>query len=107
MDLPLLLIALLPVVILLITIVAGALLRGNRHSLELLASWAEQNGYEIIRAKRRYLFTGPFPQVTSRGAQVYRVDVEVSPGRRRSGWVLCGSGFWGTDPNKTTVRWDK
>jgi hypothetical protein len=107
MDLPLLLIAILPLVILVITIVAGALLRGNRRSRELVQAWAGRNGYQIIQAKRRYLFTGPFPQVTSRGAQVYRVEVEVRPGHTRSGWVMCGSGFWGNDPNKTAVRWDK
>jgi len=106
MDLPLLLIAILPLVILVITIIAGALLRGNRHSRELVQAWADRNGYQIIQAKRRYLFTGPFPQVTSRGAQVYRVEVEVRPGLTRTGWVMCGSGFWGNDPDKTTVRWD-
>jgi len=107
MDLPLLLIALLPVIILVVTIVAGAVLRGNRRSSELLQAWADRNGYHIIRAKRRYLFTGAFAQVTTRGATVYRVEVEDSHGHLRNGWVLCGSGYWGTDPNKTTVRWDK
>ena len=67
--------------------------------------WARRNGYEIIKAARRDLLTGPYS-----GAYyqlVYRVTVREPSGRVRHGWVHCGwwwSGLWSS---ACEVEWDE
>ena len=50
---------------------------------------------------------GPFSWTTSRSQTVYRVFIEDRFGRIRSGWVRCGSWFFGLSSEQIEVRWDE
>jgi hypothetical protein len=77
-----------------------------RKSRRVLERWAEQNGYRIVDAEYRHFFKGPFFWTSSKGQTVYRVTVEMKGGVR-SGWVRCGSWWFGLMSDKAEVRWDE
>jgi hypothetical protein len=72
----------------------------------MLQRWTQQNGFHVVDRHYCFLFKGPFFWTTSRGQVVYRVTVEDSAGKRRSGWVRCGSWFFGVLSDRVEVRWD-
>ncbi|MDD5542330.1 MAG: hypothetical protein PHX83_04080 [Acidobacteriia bacterium] len=78
-----------------------------RRSRSLLNHWAAQNGFEILQAKVRMLFAGPFTFRHSRGQIVYLVRVRDRAGMERSGWVRCGSFWLGVLSDETEVRWEE
>jgi hypothetical protein len=75
-------------------------------SSSLLHQWAEQSGYRIVRREYRTFFKGPFFWTSTSGQTVYYVVVEDSGGDRRSGWVRCGSWWFGLLSDSVEVRWD-
>jgi hypothetical protein len=77
-----------------------------RRADSILETWADRNGYRIIQKEHRFFAMGPFFWTTSDGQMVYRVVVEDQQGYRRSGWVRCGSWWWGLFTDKAEVRWD-
>ncbi len=74
-------------------------------SRSLLEQWATENGYRILTSDYRVL-KGPLFWTSSRDQTVYRVTVRSREGVVRSGWVRCGSWWFGLFSNKTEVRWD-
>ena len=60
-------------------------------SATVLERWAARNRFRLIEQGYRSLLQGPFFLTGSKGQAVYRVTVEDEHGRRRSGWVRCGS----------------
>jgi hypothetical protein len=75
-------------------------------SNSLLHQWAAQSGFRIIRQEYRNFFKGPFFWTSTRGQTVYYVVVEDSVGNQRSGWVRCGSWWFGLLSDNVEVRWD-
>lgn len=76
-------------------------------SRSLLEQWAGENGYRIVSSEHRHLVRGPFFWTTSKGQTVYRVTIEDTGGRLRSGWVRCGSWLAGLLSDKVQVKWDE
>ena len=71
---------------------------------DILARWAEDNGYEI-RSSERCWFKGPFFALNDQ--EVYYVTVRTTDGQLRRGWVRCGGWLFGVLSSRTDVRWDK
>jgi hypothetical protein len=78
-----------------------------RRARELLQSWADQHGFQIQAVEHRWLNRGPFFWTTSRGQVVYYVTVLDTAGRKRRGYVRCGSFWGGLFSDKVEVRWDE
>jgi hypothetical protein len=76
----------------------------SRHILE---KWAAQNGYEIVRSEYRMLRKGPFFWSSSRGQSVYYVVVRDARGAEHTGWVRCGSWWWGLMSDQVEVKWEQ
>ena len=74
-------------------------------SQSVLVAWATANGFEIVRSDLRYFNRGPFFWTTSKGQTVYYVTVRDPRGGLRSGWVRCGSWWFGIWSNQAEVRW--
>jgi hypothetical protein len=92
--------------IVLIAAVAGlAIYLQWSRSRSLLEGWATENGYEIVQSEYRVLSKGPFFWTSSKGQTVYYVTIRDGQGETRSGWVRCGSWWFGLMSNKTEVRW--
>jgi hypothetical protein len=77
-----------------------------KRSGEILQQWADENDFEIIHREYRTTFRGPFSWTTTKSQTVYFVQVCDRNGRERSGWVRCGSWFWGLSSNTAEVRWE-
>lgn len=78
-----------------------------RRSAEILQKWADDNGFEILEKSSRTFLTGPFFFRASHKQTVYRVTVGTKTGEVRTGWVACGSYWWGLCLNQAQVRWDE
>jgi hypothetical protein len=76
-------------------------------SSAILQLWADENGYEILEKSYRHFFKGPFFWRTSKNQTVYRVTVRDKAGNVGTGWVACGSFWWGLWSNQAKVRWDE
>jgi hypothetical protein len=76
-------------------------------SAAILQKWADENGYEILEKSYRYFFRGPFFFRTTKEQTVYRVTVRDKAGQVRTGWVACGSWWWGLWSDQAKVRWDE
>ena len=77
-------------------------------SAAILQKWADENGYEILEKSYRHFFKGPFFFRTTNNQVVYRVTVRDKAGNvGRTGWVACGSWWWGLWSNQAKVRWDE
>ena len=75
-------------------------------SRSLLQRWAAANRYEILHSQVRELEKGPFGLTRSGKQAVYHVRVRSVDGTERSGWVCCGSAWFGVLSDKTEVKWD-
>ena len=75
-------------------------------SRTVLETWADENGFEIIRSEYRHFMKGPFFWSTSKGQTVYYVKVRTSSGHVRTGWVRCGGFFLGLWSDAAEVRWE-
>jgi hypothetical protein len=76
-------------------------------SAAILEKWADENGYEILERSYRWFFRGPFFFRTSKGQTVYRVTVRDKAGNVQTGWVACGSWWWGLLSDQARVIWDE
>jgi len=75
-------------------------------SREILEKWARDNGYELIMSEFRWLRRGRFLWTSSKGQMLYYVKVQTPEEQIRSGWVRCGSFWWGLLSEKAEVRWE-
>ena len=92
------------VALIVVVIVLAVVWRRGR-SDALLHQWAAQNRYRIIRQEYRF-FKGPYFWSSTKGQTVYYVVLEDSDGKTRSGWVRCGSWWFGLLSDNVEVRWD-
>jgi hypothetical protein len=76
-------------------------------SAGILQQWASENGFEILEKSYRHFFRGPFFFRASKHQTVYRVTVRDKAGNVGTGWVACGSWWWGLMSNQAQVRWDE
>ena len=76
-----------------------------RRSRQLIANWAEDQGYRILHAEQRAFRRGPFGW-SSKGQTVWRVRLRDEQGREREGWVRCGSFAGGLLSDQIEVRLD-
>ena len=76
-------------------------------SSAILEKWAAENGFEILERSYRHFFRGPFFLRTTKHQTVYRVTVRDKAGNVGTGWVACGSWWWGLWSDEAKVRWDE
>jgi hypothetical protein len=76
-------------------------------SAAILTKWADENGYEILEKSYRHFCKGPFFFTTTSHQTVYRVTVRDKAGNVETGWVACGSWWWGLLSDQAQVRWDE
>jgi hypothetical protein len=75
-------------------------------SAAILKKWADENGYDILEKSYCHFFRGPFFFRTTKNQTVYRVTVRDKRGNVGTGWVACGSWWWGLLSDQAKVRWD-
>ena len=75
-------------------------------SSSMIQKWADGNQFQIVSKEYCWFFKGPFFWTSSRGQTVYRVVVEDSQGRSRSGYVRCGGFFLGLFTDQIEISWD-
>ena len=75
-------------------------------SRTVLETWADENGFEIVRSEYCHFMRGPFFWTTSKGQTIYYVTVRERSGRVRTGWVRCGGYFMGLFSDAAEVRWE-
>jgi hypothetical protein len=93
-------------VLLLVVAIVGSLAWHHARSRQVLEEWARREGYELVQSEYRMLFRGPFFLTSSKGQTVYYVRVRDQNGRERSGYVRCGSWFFGLWTNDVEARWE-
>jgi hypothetical protein len=76
-------------------------------SAAILQNWADENGFEILEKSHRFIFKGPFFFRTTDKQVVYRVTVRDKSGNAYTGWVACGSWWFGLLSSKARVIWDE
>jgi hypothetical protein len=76
-------------------------------SAAILQRWADEKGYEVLEKSYRYFFRGPFFFRASKEQAVYRVTVRDKAGNVGTGWVACGSWWFGLWSDQAQVRWDE
>src|SRR5262245_59190883 len=76
-------------------------------SAAILQNWADEHGYEILQKSHRIFLRGPFFFRTTRHQTVYRVTVQDKSGDVRTGWVACGSWWFGLCSKEAKVIWDE
>ena len=64
-----------------------------KRSHVVLEQWADEHGFTIISAERRWFRRGPFWWRTSKAQDVYFVTVKTDKGITQRGFVRCGS-YW-------------
>jgi len=69
--------------------------------------WADENGFEILEKSYRHFFRGPFFFRTTKDQAVYRATVRDKEGHVGTGWVACGSWWFGLCSKQTKVIWDE
>jgi hypothetical protein len=68
-----------------------------------LIRWAAREGYDLVRAERRWVMLALFlPSLR----QIYDVEVDDADGTRRTGEALVGGYFYGSGHDRVRVRWD-
>ncbi len=66
--------------------------RGLRRSRIRLDTWANDNGYTLLKAERRSWRKGPY-RWSSSGQAIFRITVLDEDDEERMGWVCCGT-WW-------------
>lgn len=77
-----------------------------RRSRDILEDWVDSRGYRLVSARYCWLLRGPFTWRSSQAQCVYRVTVEDRQGRKRDGWVQCGSFMLGVIQKSARAIWD-
>ena len=85
--------------------IGGMVWRASRGQ-DILDSWAEQNGFEIVSRDRRSVVTGPYFFSKTKGQDVYYVTVQYPDGKQRSGYVRVGGAILGMVSDAVDVTWD-
>ena len=84
-------------------LIAGASgIAHHRRARAVVEEWAQECGFTLLEADYACPFSVPFRWMYFRNEAVYRVTVADQRGRRRRGFVRCGT--WWRD--ETEVRWD-
>ena len=83
-----------------IPIIAVILFLTYSRARSILQTWAEENGYEILSASMRFLSRGPYSYTLLGKQWVFRVVVRANDGTTKTGYVKCGSFFWGVFVSK-------
>ena len=77
--------------------------RGAEKCRAYLDEWAAANGYELVRATRRWATLSFFWR--SKAQRVYEIEVRDAQGRQRAGKAKVGGYFLGSMTNRVDVRW--
>lgn len=72
---------------------------------QVLETWAGDNGYIILSSDLRFLNRGPYSWTLLGKQWVFHVVVRTNNGATKTGYVKCGSFFWGVMVNKSEVEW--
>jgi hypothetical protein len=88
-----------------IAVIAIVLALMFTRSRQVLKTWARENGYEILSSELRFLSRGPYTWTLLGKQWVFHVAVRAGDGTVRTGYVKCGSFFWGVLVNKAEVAW--
>ncbi len=89
-----------------IALVIGLIVWNFSRSRAMLERWATINGYELLQAEFSWMRFGPFFWTSSKGQQIYRIEVRTRDGQLRRGWARCGSYWWGIFEDKVEARWE-
>jgi len=73
----------------------------------ILRTWAGENSYEILSSDLRFLSRGPYKYTLFGKQWVFHVVVRANDSTVRTGYVKCGSFFWGVFINKAEARWSE
>ena len=94
-------------VILSIAIIVVVLVLMFLRAKQILETWARENGYEILSSDLRLLSRGPYKWTLLGKQWVFHVTVRANDGTVRTGYVKCGSFFWGVFVNKAEAELDQ
>ena len=72
----------------------------------ILRTWAEGNCYQILSSDLRFLGRGPYSYTLLGKQWVFYVILKASDGTTRTGYVKCGSFFWGVIINRAEAKLD-
>ena len=61
----------------------------------ILRTWADENGYKILSSIMRFLGRGPYKYTLLGKQWVFHVTIRTSDGTVKTGYIKCGSFFWG------------
>lgn len=73
----------------------------------ILQSWEAKSGYSIVSARFCWFWRGPFFLRSTEQQSVFHVTVIDGAGKRRRGWVRCGSFWFGVMRDEAHVVWDE
>lgn len=93
-------------IVLVLAIVGFVLALMFLRARQILDTWAEENGYEILSSNLRFLSRGPYSWTLLGKQWVFHVVVRDYEGTIRTGFVKCGGFFWGVWVNKAEAKWD-
>ncbi|MFO8008526.1 MAG: hypothetical protein R6V05_12415 [Candidatus Brocadiia bacterium] len=87
-------------------LVAGWVVRDWRRAEALLRRWAEGEGCQLLHYERRFIRRGSLTWLLGDKRAVFYVVVADAEGRRRTGYVRCGTFLFGTLlSDAVTVDW--
>jgi len=93
------------ILILGLTLIAVVIFLMYSRAKSILQTWADENGYQILSSNPRFLGRGPYTYTLLGKQWVFHVVVRASDGTK-SGYVKCGSFFWGVIVNKAEAILD-
>ncbi|QOV88308.1 hypothetical protein [Humisphaera borealis] len=96
----------LPVFLLVAAVAIGTFFWQFGRSRRMLEDWAKANALQLVEARFRWFFRGPFFWTSSKGQTVYRICVRTFEGHTHAGWARCGGWFLGLLTDKVSVIWD-
>ena len=89
-----------------ITVVVSVLFLMFLRARQILETWAEEKGYEILSSDLRFLSRGPYTWTLFGKQWVFHVVVRDHERTVRTGFVKCGSFWWGIWINRAEAKWD-
>jgi hypothetical protein len=91
----------------LVTAILAASAAGAWLTRRMLERWARTQGCHVVEFHGAPFWRGPRAWRRMDYQEDYRVVVGDAAGRRRSGWVLFTSRWYGLGPQDVEVRWDE
>jgi hypothetical protein len=97
------------VVAVLVVIVILAMRWRSGRTDRMLAAWAEENGFAILKKGGRNPLNSPFKARVVAGEPTAIVFIEIRDrkGRSRKGWVRLGGWYTGLLSDQVEVRWEE